>query len=161
IPRYSNPNRVAASAPKTAAPAATPAPANPGVHVVALGETLTKISRLYGKSVADIAKANNIQANARLNVGDRLVIPGVRTSASQAPAIVADASGRTPVPKEPEITPSASMFTPVAESPAASDPLKTADGTGSLPKFRWPANGRVVASFGPTTNGGQNDGINI
>jgi murein DD-endopeptidase MepM/ murein hydrolase activator NlpD len=162
IPRYISPNRTAATAPKSAAPAPTPAPASPGVHVVAAGETLIKISRLYGKSVTDIARANNIQANARLNVGDRLVIPGVRTSASQAPVVTADASVvRNAAPKEAEITPSASMFTPVAETPAAADPLKTAEGTGSLPKFRWPANGRVIASFGPTTNGQQNDGINI
>ena len=33
--------------------------------------------------------------------------------------------------------------------------------TGALPKFRWPANGRVIAGFGPKTNGQQNDGINI
>ena len=39
--------------------------------------------------------------------------------------------------------------------------MKSAEGTGSLPKFRWPANGRVIAAFGPTANGQQNDGINI
>jgi murein DD-endopeptidase MepM/ murein hydrolase activator NlpD len=170
IPRYKSANH-AAAAPKAAAsaPAAAPttpaaAPTNRGVHVVVAGETLTKISRLYGKSVADIAKANKLQATARLNVGDRLIIPGVRTSASPSPAAVADASGaQVARPKEPEITPSASMFTPVAENPPGNDPLKTAaaEGTGSLPKFRWPANGRVIASFGPTTNGQQNDGINI
>ena len=36
-----------------------------------------------------------------------------------------------------------------------------AEGTGPVPKFRWPANGRVIAGYGPTTNGQQNDGINI
>jgi len=53
------------------------------VHVVAPGETLSKISRLYGKPLTEIAKANNIQASATLNVGDRLVIPGVRVSAAK------------------------------------------------------------------------------
>src|SRR5204863_68319 len=38
---------------------------------------------------------------------------------------------------------------------------KLADGNGAVPKFRWPANGRVIAGYGPTTNGQQNDGINI
>jgi murein DD-endopeptidase MepM/ murein hydrolase activator NlpD len=38
---------------------------------------------------------------------------------------------------------------------------KLAEGTGAVPKFRWPANGRVIAGYGPTTNGQQNDGINI
>jgi murein DD-endopeptidase MepM/ murein hydrolase activator NlpD len=27
--------------------------------------------------------------------------------------------------------------------------------------FRWPAKGRVIAGFGPKTNGQQNDGINL
>lgn len=31
------------------------------------------------------------------------------------------------------------------------------EGPGAVPKFRWPANGRVIASYGPTTNGQQND----
>ena len=38
---------------------------------------------------------------------------------------------------------------------------KLAEGTGAVPKFRWPANGRIIAGYGPTTNGQQNDGINI
>ena len=44
--------------------AASPA-GNPGVHVVAPGETLSRISRLYGKPVSEIAKANNIQPTPR------------------------------------------------------------------------------------------------
>src|SRR5262249_54546963 len=49
------------------------------VHIVASGETLSKISRAYGKSVADIAKVNNIQPNAKLKVGDRIIVPGARS----------------------------------------------------------------------------------
>ena len=52
-------------------------PGNSAVHVVKRGDTLNKISRLYRKPVADIAKANNIQLTTRLKVGDRLVIPSV------------------------------------------------------------------------------------
>ena len=48
-------------------------------------------------------------------------------------------------------------------SPAESAPAKEAGGeaTGALPKFRWPANGRVISPYGPAVNGQQNDGINI
>ncbi len=170
IPRYSQ-SPVATAAPpvtRAVAPAPKPAPVaavspagNPGVHVVAPGESLSKISRLYGKPVNDIAKANNIQASAKLNVGDRLVIPGVRVSAAK-PKVTPVVAPAKPVaaaaaPKEPEPVQSASMVTPVAETSA----VKAAEGTGALPKFRWPANGRVIAGYGPTTNGQQNDGINI
>jgi murein DD-endopeptidase MepM/ murein hydrolase activator NlpD len=162
--------RAAAPAPKHVA-AASPV-GNPGVHVVTSGETLSKISRLYGKPVTEIAKANNIQPTAPLKIGDRLVIPGVRVSAAKpkaTPALAqaksapapAPAAAAPPPPSEPEPAVSASVFTPVADTPAAKEAVKSAEGTGSLPKFRWPANGRVIAGFGPTTNGQQNDGINI
>ena len=180
IPRYiQSPAASAAAtpAPRAVAPApkpagTAPAPAvsqvgNPGVHVVAAGETLSKISRLYGKPVGEIAKANNIQATAPLKIGDRLVIPGVRTSAGKSNAttvkptpVVAQAKPAPSVaPKETEPTPSASVFTPVSDAPGSTP--KATEATGSLPKFRWPANGRVISGFGPTTNGQQNDGINI
>src|SRR5262249_30322131 len=45
--------------------------------------------------------------------------------------------------------------------PLEKEAAKLAEGSGAVPKFRWPANGRVIASYGPTTNGQQNDGINI
>jgi len=80
--------RPSIAAPKSASvPAGNPSAGHQGVHVVAAGETLTKISRLYGKPIHEIAKANNILAGAKLNVGDRLVIPGVRTSALKPNAI--------------------------------------------------------------------------
>jgi murein DD-endopeptidase MepM/ murein hydrolase activator NlpD len=165
IPRYGHANapRSAAPAAKPVASAATPI-GNPGVHVVASGETLSRISRLYGKPVGEIAKANNIQPTARLNVGDRLVIPGVRVSAAKPKASPALAQSKsTPVAAPPEAEPvqSASMVTPVAEAAGAKDAMKLAEGTGALPKFRWPANGRVIGPWGPTPNGQQNDGINI
>jgi murein DD-endopeptidase MepM/ murein hydrolase activator NlpD len=166
IPRY-NPAPVASAPLSTrVAPPAKPlgpaAASSAGVHVVAAGETLSKISRLYGKSVSDIAKANNIQPSAKLNVGDRLVIPSVRASALKSktrPLIVqAPAAPSEPASEPPQ---SASVFAPVPEQPSSKDAVKSAEGTGSLPKFRWPANGRVIAGFGPSANGQQNDGINI
>jgi murein DD-endopeptidase MepM/ murein hydrolase activator NlpD len=171
IPRYSATPVASAAPPRPAliAPPHKPAPlhvGNPGVHVVAAGETLSKISRLYGKPVGEIAKANNITASAKLNVGDRLVIPGVRTSQAKplgaqpkAPALAQAKAAPLVTPQsETEIAPSASVFTPVTDG---KDSAKSADATGALPKFRWPANGRVISGHGPLPNGQQNDGINI
>ena len=62
--------------------------------------------------------------------------------------------------KEPETVPTASVFTP-ADTPSPKDTVKSAEAGGPLPKFRWPANGRVITGFGPMTNGQKNDGINI
>jgi murein DD-endopeptidase MepM/ murein hydrolase activator NlpD len=168
IPRY-NSSRVAATpAPRPAAPTVAPVAAvnpagNPGVHVVAAGDTLSKISHRYHKSVNEIAKANNIQPTATLNVADRLIIPGAQASAVKANAPAAGAQAKpvaAAAPKEGEPAQNASVVAPAADA-LDKEAAKLAEGTGALPKFRWPANGRVIAGYGPTTNGQQNDGINI
>ena len=51
----------------------------------------------------------------------------------------------------------ASVATP-NDAPAATNPVRA--GNASL-SFRWPAKGRIIAGFGPRTNGQTNDGINI
>jgi murein DD-endopeptidase MepM/ murein hydrolase activator NlpD len=165
IPRYS------ASPLAGATHRAGPAPAmnqagNPGVHVVASGETLSRIARRYGKPAGDIARANNIQASAALKIGDRLVIPGARTSAAQpkgAPAQatppLAQTKAAAAAPGQGEAAPTATLFTPVTAG--ANDAGKSAESSAALPKFRWPANGRVIASYGPSSTGQKNDGINI
>ncbi|MFL6798980.1 MAG: peptidoglycan DD-metalloendopeptidase family protein [Xanthobacteraceae bacterium] len=170
IPRYSAaPGAVTRPGLPAHKPAAVPAMSqsgSPGVHVVAPGETLSKIARLYGKRVDEIARANNLAPATRLNVGDRLTIPGVRSAAAGAAGKTAPAlaQGKTVTSQtaaaEGETAASASVFTPV-DPPASKDAGKSAEATGSLPKLRWPANGRVIAGFGPSTNGQQNDGINI
>src|SRR6516164_3168001 len=168
IPRY-KPSRVATTpAPRPAAPAPAPAasPAGNGsVHVVAAGDTLSKIAHRYHKSVNEIAKANNIQPTATLNLGDRLTIPGAQASPvkASAPAASAQAAPAKPVasaaPKQAEPVQNANVVAPTDQ--LDKEAAKLAEGTGAVPKFRWPANGRVIAGYGPTTNGQQNDGINI
>jgi len=166
IPRY-KPARVATTAPPrpavpTPAPAASPA-GNANVHVVAAGDTLSKIAHRYHKSVNEIAKANNIQPTATLNVGDRLTIPGAQASPAvkaSAPAVAAPAKPvASAAPKEAEPVQNVNVVAPT--DPLGKEAAKLAEGTGAVPKFRWPANGRVIAGYGPTTNGQQNDGINI
>ena len=155
---------------------------NPGVHVVARGETLSKISRLYGKSLTDLAKANNIQPSAKLSVGDRLVIPGVRTAqAAPKPGAAIAQAKPAPAPQKvaavrPEPTPgvkqqgkvqqveppaNARVLTPAADPVPETPTGATGSQSTAAPSFRWPVRGRVITGFGPKTSGGQNDGINV
>jgi murein DD-endopeptidase MepM/ murein hydrolase activator NlpD len=134
-------------------------PLSSGVHVVAAGDTLTKIAHQYGKSVAEIVKANNIQPAGKLNIGDRLVIPGTRVSTArpeveQAAAPIRPATNKIAVASAVP-TQSASMVT--TEAPV-SEAAPKADAT---PGFRWPVRGRIIAGFGPKPNGQQNDGIDV
>jgi murein DD-endopeptidase MepM/ murein hydrolase activator NlpD len=161
------------SAPPKPAPALTASPsahaAGPitsAVHVVAPGETLTKIAHQYGKSVAEIAKANNILPYSKVSIGDRIVIPGVRVSSAKPEAEPATASGKPAGNKavaSAAPAQSASMVSPAAESPATETAAKTAAKTAveATPGFRWPVRGRIIAGFGPKPNGQQNDGIDV
>ena len=135
-----------------------------GVHVVAPGETLHSIARLYGKSVMVLAKANNIPPDTMVKVGERIVIPDVQAGQAaplrRAPKL---RSRRRPArtSRAAESPHSARVATPERRPPRADFTVKTAEPAGGLPSFRWPVRGRVIAGFGPTPNGLQNDGINL
>src|SRR6516165_2614973 len=165
IPRYKSSRVATAPAPRPAVPTPAPAASPPGngsVHVVAAGDTLSKIAHRYHKSVNEIAKANNIQPTATLNVGDRLTIPGAQPSPVKASASTAAAPAKpvaSAAPKEAEPAQNANVVAPTEQ--LDKEAAKLAEGSGAVPKFRWPANGRIIAGYGPTTNGQQNDGINI
>lgn len=52
------------------------APATPQVvHVVVANDTLYSIAKHYGKTVAEIAKANNVPASNVIHIGQKLIIP--------------------------------------------------------------------------------------
>ena len=88
------------------------------------------------------------------------MIPGAATPAAKPGAAAQAKPAVSAVVKENEPVQSASVVT-TAPDTLDKDAAKLAEGTGALPKFRWPANGRIIAGYGPTTNGQQNDGINI
>src|SRR6201996_8095575 len=78
-----------AAAPAAVAPAAKPvaaALAPPSVHIVNPGETLASIAHHSHVSVGELAKANNIDAGAKLKLGTRLTVPGPKGVATAAPA---------------------------------------------------------------------------
>ena len=117
IPRRQGPTPSAATPPTRVATTArtipSAAPVGPprsaltpgsGTHVVAPGETLHSIARLYSKPVMMLAKANNLAPNAQVKVGDRIVIPGVRATAtagapSASPARAEPPAATAAVPK--------------------------------------------------------------
>ncbi len=171
IPRYRS-STAAATAPQTriasTEPAAVGAPrgglvAPPVVHVVAPGETLNSIARLYRKPVAVIARANNLAPDTRVRVGDHIVIPDVRerpapiTSRIDTPAADQTAGPSLATVESPH---SARVATPTAPT-AEDNPIKAATAASEMPSFRWPVRGRIIAAFGPKPNGLQNDGINL
>jgi murein DD-endopeptidase MepM/ murein hydrolase activator NlpD len=203
IPRYTGAAPFAAPSPLASngarpspAPVSAIAPAQPaavtgssGLHVVAAGDTLHKISRTYGRSVADLAKANNIEPTATLKIGDRIVIPGgpgshnvAKSKSPQplaAPSAKAAAAGRAAasakaaaskaaVPKAQPVKATPPPKQPeqppehaAVVTPSGETPTPAPIKSDASPGFRWPVKGRVIAGFGPKPNGQQNDGINL
>jgi len=179
--------------PPTAATALAPqvpaAAAGEGIHVVAAGETLSSIAHHYRRSRIAIAKANNIEPDAKLHIAQRLVIPGgrpatvrvggleptppARASGNQGsvvPAVEQTTDGGPPPP--PPTTqkivaatpaPSARVTTATTTEPIGEDVTaeKSSKTAAVAPQFRWPVHGRIISSFGPQMSGQPNDGINV
>ncbi len=159
IPRY-----VSGSAPQ-AAVASAQTTAGENVHIVAPGESLIGIARRHGITLGTLARANNIQPYTKINIGDRLTVPGGRPVAARQTQIQS-AAPQVAQPRTVSVDRVASVPAQNARL-AAQEPdktesvVKTAEAAGSIPSFRWPVKGRVIAGFGPKTNGVQNDGINL
>ena len=177
---------VAVAAPVAApalAPAAPVAPASrvvaavsapPSVHFVNRGDTLLSIARHNHMPVAELAKANGLDPQAKLKLGTRLTVPGGKTAAVapvMQPAAVAvaqpvaalapPATKMAAVTAGPPQTARLAQATTKVEEPSADSPVKAAEATGALPTFRWPVRGKVITSYGAKTNGKSNDGINL
>jgi LysM repeat protein len=86
-----------AATPANTAPDAegAPAGATPGKHTVAKGETLTSIAKRYNIPLADLEKANPIQNDRMLQIGQTLTIPSPNASAPAA----APSSPKSPEPQ--------------------------------------------------------------
>jgi murein DD-endopeptidase MepM/ murein hydrolase activator NlpD len=173
IPRQHSAIRDVASkpaAPRVAASHTRTAPG--GTHVVAPGETLSSVARLYGKPRAAIARANNISSDTKLRVGQALTIPGAKSTrvaatnpdrppqASSARHVPAAAIPAHSQPPQRVATAEAGVPLPAPEPAVAKieSPAEMANAAGG---FRWPVRGRVIAGFGSETSGQHNDGINL
>jgi murein DD-endopeptidase MepM/ murein hydrolase activator NlpD len=69
------------STPKPIAAAPSPQPARGAFHVVKTGETLFRISQMYGVPVATLARENDLADLAQINVGQRIYVPHLHTRA--------------------------------------------------------------------------------
>jgi murein DD-endopeptidase MepM/ murein hydrolase activator NlpD len=163
------------AAPKPAI-AAAPVSAPPSVHVVNRGDTLLSIAHRNRVPVAELAKVNSLDPNAKLKLGQKITVPGAKSAAAPAaapPAQVAAAqpgavaapatkiAAVAPEPAKEKARLAQATTTPEAAVAATETPVKTAEATGALPTFRWPVRGRVVTGYGAKTNGKSNDGINV
>jgi murein DD-endopeptidase MepM/ murein hydrolase activator NlpD len=169
------PRQTAAAAPPLAAPASRPVAtaAASAVHVVNRGDTLLSIAHRNRVSVAELARANGLDPQAKIRLGAKLTVPAARTAAAtpalqpepvavaQPVAPMAPATRMAAAAVGPQQSVRLAQATTKVEEPAAETPVKAAEATGALPTFRWPVRGKVITSYGAKTNGKSNDGINL
>jgi len=159
----------------------TATPARTETVTVASGDNLYALSRRYGVSVGKIQSANNL-TDARLHVGQRLVIPGAGYTKPRSAARVAARDTQTaPVPSpKPDAPAVRSVKTTSLPAPGSKSGVAASDeviggrnqqvaSVDRLPapepmsgnSFRWPVQGRIISAFGTKPDGGHNDGINV
>jgi murein DD-endopeptidase MepM/ murein hydrolase activator NlpD len=170
------PSQTAAAAPALSAPASksvAAVSAAPSVHFVNRGDTLLSIAHHNHVPVAELAKANGLEPQAKLKIGSKLTVPGAKTAAvtpAGQPAAVAAGQPAASAPPATKMAAATSappqsarlaQATTKIEEPTAEAPVKAAEATGALPTFRWPVRGKVITSYGAKTNGKSNDGINL
>lgn len=182
VPRQASPR------PPAFTPAAPAAGSGEATHVVAAGETLSSIAHHYRRSRTAIAKANNIDPDAKLHIAQRLVIPagtamgriGLEPTIPGRPPD-GPAEGPAAIPQPPDAGAPASP--PAAQKIVASAPTgasarvtsattnepigaeagatKPNQAAAITPQFRWPVHGRIISGFGAQASGQSNDGINV
>lgn len=138
-----------------------------GGYKVKPGDSIAKIARENGVSVADLKAANNM-ADGNIRIGQTLTIPaagtdGIKTASVKphetAPAAAAKAV-ETPVAKtEAPKAPAAEAS--VSDVEKKSDVASIAPESTGIGKYRWPVRGAVISGFGENVDGNRNDGINI
>jgi len=159
-----------------------PGPKGAGSYVVKPGDSLARIAKESGVSVAELKRANNMQAGDSIRIGQALALPHgavaaadpVKT-ASIEPQKVSVKPGAVPVAESaakqaPKVAaadaPKAKEVASIAPSQSINDAAKSdtqadaPEATG-IGKYRWPVRGAVVAGYGANVNGSRNDGIDI
>lgn len=142
-----------------------------GSYTVVAGDSLSKIARKTGVSVAALKQANAL-GDTPLRIGQVLTLGGGATVAEAKPADAkntpqldpASTASVAPADKKPE-TGQLAEYTPpktskAIEQAAAGAPEAEAPDSSGIGRMRWPVTGKVVAGYG-RSSGGKNDGIDI
>ena len=122
-------------------------------YVVKGGDSLSKIAKSYGTSVAQLQRANGLSGSA-IRVGQKLNIP-VGIDNTVTASVKAQNHGVDPIVTGSTAKPASEVQT------ARLDTETKAPAQTGISDFRWPVRGRVVSTFGERQQDGTNDGIDI
>lgn len=136
-------------------------------HMVRKGQSGIAIARAYQVAWSKIVELNHLQDPFVLREGQRLLLPPAQDVAKmsleqRAAAFRIDLTDLA-TGSEPALAPTARAAAPTPSSrrqlapttPVAEPAIAFAG------RFDWPVRGRLIRVYGPTANGGRNDGISI
>lgn len=125
----------------------------PRTHLVRRGDTLSEIALAYDTNTRQIAQINNKRAPYPIYVGETLRVGGWmpdggagNTRRQAAPTQTASV--------RPTAKPAPGGAVPRAKPQLPNPPARSG-------RFLWPAEGRIISSYGPKAGGLHNDGVNI
>lgn len=131
-------------------------------HVVVPGDTVYSISRTYGVDMATLTATNHVQAPYNIKVGQRLQLPS-RVNTQVAAAVSDERASPSGVPVgRPDNTYTTTVRSPLPDARPGSG-VKSPLPPPPVPagNFIWPAQGRIISTYGAKEGGMHNDGINI
>jgi len=139
------------------------------VYVVKDKDTVEALSFKYGVPIQTIVARNKLQPPHRLKPGQTLEMPGAKYVPDSVPGETTPAEASSPgsVKRESLAPPPGQGEAPRSAAPAGQPtPLSPAASSVTVPatpppRFAWPVHGKVVGSYGTTTGGQKNDGIDI
>jgi murein DD-endopeptidase MepM/ murein hydrolase activator NlpD len=126
---------------------------NARFHIVQRGDTVYSISRTYGVDMATLTRTNNVPPPYTIKVGQRLQLPS-KVNTQVASADEGPSPRGVPVSRPGPNYTTTTTRTATAKGPLPAPPVPSGD-------FVWPAQGKIISSFGSKENGLHNDGVNI
>jgi murein DD-endopeptidase MepM/ murein hydrolase activator NlpD len=156
------PSYVASDAPPVPLTSAEPHPEPDLVgvtHVVKRGETLYRIARTYGVSVAELMEVNGLGDPRSLEVGSELFVPGA-TRSLEVPPVGPSAGPETEAEVELEAEPESPARPPAPGKPAPPRPPPPKLAQAKAAGLRWPLQGVLYSRYG-VRQGQRHDGIDI
>lgn len=144
-------------------PQAPPSVAYDGQYVVKQGDSLFNVARAHRVTLAELQRLNGISDPKKVRPGTVLRVPTIDGSSP----VVAVAAEPTPAPTTtvPQVTAPKIINAPEASVPGAPQRVARLPGTANdaspAPKFRWPAQGKVITAFNNSDTGIPSDGIAI
>jgi murein DD-endopeptidase MepM/ murein hydrolase activator NlpD len=136
-------------------------------HTVRKGQSGIAIARAYQVEWSKIVELNHLKEPFTLREGQRLLLPPAKEVAKmsleqRAAAFKIDLTDLA-TGSEPALSPTAkpAPATPSPKRQLAPTTPVAEPSTGFEGRFAWPVEGQIIRRFGPTANGGRNDGITI